>query len=685
MAKKKQPNNASIRSRTPLPVRNTNSKKATSTKLMVNDKRNLNLIGLGIIMLLGLIIYSNTFKCSFHYDDLLRISNNSSIRNLWDLKGMWKSYPMRPVGIFSFALNYQFGKLNVWGYHLVNIIIHLINALLVWWLTTLIFSSPVIRQKKIAAYRALIALAVALLFVSHPLATQSVTYIVQRMASMMAIFYLISLALYMKARMADSNYRFRYLLYAGCILSALLAMLTKENAFTLPFAILMVELFFIRTKKIVINFKDYRLYLAAAGLIAIALIVFYKASGSILVSIPPQPGRAYTVTSSNYLFTQFSVILKYIQLLFIPANQMVDYDFPISNSFFEIRTLISFLILLGLFVLGIFLFKRNRLISFGIFWFFLTLMIESSIIPINDVIFEHRTYLPSFGFFLILSSLIFIFLWDRYKFLAVIIFVVIVGSNSYLTYERNKVWKDDLSLWTDNVNKAPNLARPYYNLGNIYGLQQQYDKAITALSRAIALDSTYTDVDAYFNRGTAYSIQGQWNDAIADFTKLLKTDPKNIQAYGYRGLAYKNISQWDNAISDFTTAIKIDPKQKENYFNRAIIYRKLNEWDKAIADYSKVIELDPSFKDAYNSRAIAYINTNKPDMAIADFTSILKLDPQNKEIYFNRALTYNDLGQNDKAIADYNKALEIDPNYSVARANRDAMASDLKDSRARNK
>jgi len=521
------------------PPKKDHPKQYQKPKKQVKKNRYSDLIGLAIIILLGIIIYSNSFHCSFHFDDVPRIVDNTSIRNLADVKSWWNYYPTRPIGIFTFALNYHFNQLDVRYYHLVNLIIHLINACLVWWLTQLIFSSPVLKDNPIIRQKKVIAFFMALLFVSHPLATQSVTYIVQRLASMVTMFYFLSLAFYVKARLANKSNTYKYLLFAGSLLSAVLAMLTKENAFTLPFAILLFEIFFFRTKKLSLNFKDYRVILLMATFLSVIIFIPLMFSSTIFKPIPPSNGNAYTITSLNYLFTQFSVILKYIQLLFLPINQNVDYDFPVSNNFFGIRTLLSFLVLLSLIFLAIFFFKRYRIISFGIFWFFLTLSIESSFIPISDVIFEHRTYLPSFGFFLILSSGIYVLLWNRYKYLAISILMIIIGSNSVLTYERNKVWKDNLTLWSDNVSKSPGKARPLYNRGYAYGKLGKWNKAISDYSRGIGIDPNYAL--AYSNRGVVYGNLGQWDKAIADYSKAIGIDPTYSKAYSDRDVAYRKL------------------------------------------------------------------------------------------------------------------------------------------------
>ena len=339
------------------------------------------------------------------------IEDNIAIRNLSDVKAWWGFYPSRPIGFLSFALNYHFHGLDVWGYHLVNLAIHIVNAVLVWWLVMLTMATPVMRDQPISRHKGAMALFTALLFVSHPLATQSVTYIVQRLASLATLFYLLSLALYVKGRLWEDNKDRRVLFfYAGSILCAVLGMLTKEIVFTLPFALILYEYSFIRTDTWKIDIRDRGIQIPIIILGIFVVLFFLNFSVDIFNPIPPllNQGYDYPITTWQYLLTQFSVILTYIRLFILPLNQNLDYDYPISHSLFEWHTLFGLLSLTGIFVLGILLFRRYRLIAFGIFWFFLTLSVESSIIPISqNVIFEHRTYLPGFGFFLVLTGIVF--------------------------------------------------------------------------------------------------------------------------------------------------------------------------------------------------------------------------------------------------------------------------------------
>lgn len=627
-----------------IPTKKPVSKQGSSLKKVDENKRYY-WIGSAIIILLGFIIYSNSFDCSFQHDDFPNIVDNTSIQNISDVKGWWNFYPTRPIAVFTFAVNYYFHQYDVRYWHFVNLIIHLINAMLVWWLTLLIFSSPTIKNQKIAQNKKAIALITALLFVSHPLATQSVTYIVQRMSSMVAMFYLFSLIFYIKGRLTDKRKLRKYLLYLVTVVFAVLAMLTKENAFTLPLAIVLLEIMFVRTKKFTVNWKDYRMYLIIAGSIGIILILLsvIRFSISIFKPIPPNHGHDYTVTVLNYMLTQFSVIVKYIQLLILPVNQILSYDFPISNNFFDVRTFLSFIMLLSLLLLGVFLFNKQRIISFGIFWFFLTLAIESSIFPIEDVIFEHRTYLPSFGFFLILSVVIFLWLNDKNRFYLYGLVVLIVSVNSILTFERNKVWKTKLSLYNDNIKKAPNIAGPISARGDVYMEMGEYDKGIADYTKALKIYPKYTAV--YSNRGIVYVVLQEWDKAIADFSMAISLDSNFVDAYTSRGIAFGRMGEWYNALSDFTKAIKLTPEVAKTYYNRGNACSNLRLWKNAISDYTKSIELEPNDKRVYTYRGIAYREMMQFDEAVLDFKQALQIDP-----YYELAITQMDSIKKHKLI-----------------------------------
>lgn len=605
-------------------------------------KNNSLFIVLGILMIiiLGYKIYANSFDCSFQLDDKHNITDNEVIKSLSNIKQIWDLSHSRFLAFFTFAVNYHFDEFNVEGYHKVNLMIHLMNACLVFWITRLMFATPFLKNLAVARHAQSISLITALLFVSHPLATGAVTYIVQRMASMVALFYFLSIAMYIKGRISSS--KTKYLFFLGCFFAAILAIHTKENAYTLPFAIILIELFFINTKKISINFKNYRLIGAILGFLAFILFVFANFSLSVLKPLPPSIYNNYTITPSNYFFTQLSVIVKYIQLLFIPLYQNVDYDFHLSNSLFEIPTLLNGLVLLSLLILAVYLYNRNRIISFGIFWFFLTLSIESSFIPISDLIFEHRTYIPSFGFFIILTTGIFGLAWEKFKYALFGFFAILIGINSVLAHQRNNAWKDDISLWSDAVSKSPNKERPYLNLGYAYGNRKQWDSAIANFTKVNEIRPKY-HAAAYYNLGIAYWAIGQKDKSMENYSMAITTNPKYAEAYYGRGVCYYYLNQFDKSIDDYTKALAINPNFGIIYFNRAITYANQQKWMEAIADYTKAITFHQNDFNLYYNRAVVFGNINEWDKAAEDFTKVLELNPGNKAAISNREYAYSKL------------------------------------------
>ncbi|MBI5598765.1 MAG: hypothetical protein HY890_03395 [Deltaproteobacteria bacterium] len=396
------------------------------------------------------IVYSGTFGAAFHFDDLPNIVENYAIRDLKNLPAIF--FGNRGLVMATFALNYAAGGDNVFGYHVGNVIIHIINGILAYFLvfnTMLKAGGEEARSKKIAAYS-------ALLFALHPVQTQAVTYIVQRMESLASLFYLAALVVFIKAADASSSAK-RALLYAGVAVLYFLGFKSKEVAITLPFVIALYDVYFLGGKK---GFMGRLPLYGALFLLFIYFLVvtimplggFGDLSAELTgqFAAPHQPtglagvataqGAApsagfgvKSITPFEYLYTQFNVIVYYITLLFVPINQNLDYDFPISTGLFttpEIRPgtvlniplpppVVSLIILLFIIGLGVYLFSRSRgrgpslpssgkpwrglMVSFFIFWFFIILAPTSSFIPVIDVIFEHRLYLASLGFFAIFA------------------------------------------------------------------------------------------------------------------------------------------------------------------------------------------------------------------------------------------------------------------------------------------
>ena len=610
--------------------------------------RNYKLLSIIILLLFGFIVYSNTFFNSFHFDDGSGIVNNFAIRDIWNLRNIWNAWPARFITILTFALNYHFSKVNVFSYHVFNTAIHLASAILVFWLTILILSTPTMKKNAISKYADSIALFVGLIFVTHPVQTQSVTYIWQRSSSLVGFFYLFSLCFYIKTRLlqidnkATSKWPFFYAFsYVFCILS----MFTKENAATLPLIVLLCEFCFFNIERYA-NWK-YALYFLITILI-IPLLLFSTRSENFmciqrLIDKPLNKGGAY-------FLTQFRVILTYIRLLFAPLNQNLDYDYPIAKNLMDINTLGSLFILAAIIMGAIRIFPRYRLLSFGIFWFFITLLPESSIVPLDDVIFEHRLYLPIVGYSLfIVSGMYYLFGKNALK-QVVIILLMIVTSYSILTYYRNFVWKDELTLWNDVTCKSPHKARPYNNRGNAYKKKGNLDQAFLDYSKAIEVDPNYAL--AYYNRGLLYQDRGNLDQALLDYNKGIEIDPNYALAYYNRGLLYQDRGNLDQALLDYNKGIEIDPNYALAYYNRGNTYRSKGNINQAFLDYNKTIEIDPNCDLAYLNRGLLYRKQGNINQALLDYNKVIEIDPNHALAYNNRGIAYYIKKEYDKSLRD---------------------------------
>ena len=634
-----------------------------------------------LIIILCLAAYSNTFHVPFQFDDPRSISEVPFVRDIHQFPNPITQ--QRAVGFFTFALDYWFHGTDVVGYHIVNLVIHILNAFLVYAFIILSFRTPVLKGSSLKKHAEPIALFSALLFAGHPIQTQAVTYIAQRFASLATLFFLLSLVAYVWSRIRDvtnlSNYR-SLIWYGVSLLSAVLAMKTKEIAFTLPVVIALYEFLFLEgaiKKRILLLLP----LLLTMIIIPLNLLGTARPLGDMLGDIGEVTKLQTTVSRGEYLITEITVIATYLRLLFFPVNQNLDYDYPLFESFFTPEVAFSFLLLLLILGTGVYLLYRDRrspgagrLTAFGIFWFFITLSVESSVIPIADVIFEHRLYLPSVGFFLACTSALF---WGAERLRArwvkaeqaVVIAlaaaaIVFVG----LAYTRNIVWKSEESLWEDVIRKSPLKARGYNGLGLAYFNRGSYDKAIEAFGKAIALHPAYGV--AFNNIGNSYYRAGFYNRAIEAQTEAIALEPNNAIFYDNRGLSYSGIGAYDRAFDDFSKAINLDPSYAKSYHNLGFVYHSKGMYRPAIEEYTKAIALDPGNAVFRSNRGLAYVANGEYERAIGDLTAAIALNPDFVVAYNGRGTAHGLQGRYDEAIADFTRAISLDPGNSLYYASR---------------
>lgn len=593
--------------------------------------------GFSLIIILAAAIYSNSFYASWHLDDYPAILGNYKIKNL--SKSLYDVF-FNPRGIcdLSFAVNYYFKGADVFGFHIINFIIHIISAFMVYFLIK--YTLNLQESKSTNKFNQLrnLPLIGSLIFVAHPIQTQAVTYIAQRYTSLSTMFYLIALVLFIKARMNLINGNKRFLskshipFYVCSFFCTLLAMKTKEIAVTIPFIFLLYDYMFLRktAKSLMSSF----LYIVPFFVLVLIPVIFrIYAVNPEFTGIGEAIGRSFKdtvkISRIEYFLTSINVVLTYIRLLFFPVNQNIYHLYPISSSIFSNYTYISLLVHTAILILAISLFKVSRIISFGVFWFYITISVESSIIPIRDVIFEHRVYLPSVGFLFFIIGVV--LLMEKRKNILYALFLVLIAMFSILTYGRNYVWSDELTLWNDCLAKSKNNSKAYFNLGTFYLNRKKYDTSSVYFKKALEVDPTYADV--HNNLGFVYEKSGLTDMAVEEYRKAVKLRFNYPDAHNNLGSIYYNHGRIEEGIKEIEIAIK----------------------------------LKPDFGDARNNLGSVFYNQERLDEAVNEYRIASKLKPDSAEIHLNLGRTYFRQKRLDDAIKEFKLALKINPNLVQAR------------------
>jgi tetratricopeptide (TPR) repeat protein len=565
-----------------------------------------------LLAALGFLIYSNTFDTPFVFDDHEFIEENLRIRSLSNFLDFSAS---RYMALLTFAINYRLGGLGVWGYHFVNILIHVVNAFLVFRLVELLCKTPVNGEKRLGTWPATVA---SFLFLAHPVQTQAVTYLCQRTASLATLFYLFSILMYVKARLAweaaapfdpGRHTRYPWVFYVLSVLAAVAAQKTKEISFTLPFVIALCEFTFFVDKTGVAKKTKYLIPFILT-LAIIPLTIFFSKTAALGSNVT---GTIDTLTREelaglsrhDYLITQFRVIVTYWRLLIFPTGQNLDYDYPVCRSFFAPEVFASFVLLFCFFAAGLYMLLRYRclrrihgvLMGFGVIFFFVAMSVESSVIPIADVIFEHRLYLPSAGLAVTLATLLHRFCAKpRVLVVSSTFAAILVIALSVATYRRNFVWKDELTLWTDVIKKSPEKVRGYNNVGYGYIVQGRIDEAISYFTKVISLQPSF--FGAYNNLGEALVLSHRNEEALKYFKKSIEIKPSYWKSHSNLGLALAELGRYAESVPCLEKAVSLQPVSADLYNNLGNALFLAGNLDEAIRQYKKALAIDPGHQNA---------------------------------------------------------------------------------------
>jgi len=625
------------------------------------------------------LIYINTFDVSWHFDDFHNIVNRedlhlkeltfSSITGSFFRTDDQGTKLYRPVACLSFALNWYFSKSKVLGYHLTNLFIHIFSGIFLFLFLSYLLQLP---QSKINNKKArhFISLLGAILWVIHPIQTQAVTYIVQRMASMAGMFYILSMLLYIKARCFSPANIAKYIYFFGATTSFLLSVLSKQNAILLPFSILLIEgIFILDLSRAKVKKNIFLLVLFCSVCIFISVTIVF---------LNNKPFSFFTIYQSRPFslleraLTEPRVLIYYLSLILypVPTRLSLDHGFQISTSILSpLSTLPAIFLILLFIVIAVYKRKQWPLFSFAILFFFLNHLIESSIIPL-ELIFEHRNYIPSMFLFLPVAfsfnTILEYYNKKNKKHMHTIFicfFTLLIAGLGISTYVRNMAWFSAKHLWEDCLEKNPTSLRSFHNLAfGHYEKIDNYDKALFYYEQALLYDSKSNifekhtvlknmaslhfkkknfeqakkffklSIDILPNKKSYYGLclieteKGNFAQAIKYINKAIEFK-KTAMFLNVKGALLLKNSDPENALKCFQQSLNLNRNQYKTTVGIGVCFTMLKKYNRGLFFLRNAQRLKASTNDNYIYLADIYLQIGKKTEAKKEITKFLYENP----------------------------------------------------------
>lgn len=557
----------------------------------------------------------------------------------------------QPLTMLSYMLEYKLFGLNPFGYHFVNLMLHLLSTLFVFLIIQTLLSLPSEGVKG----GPLVALVTALLFGIHPLHVESVAWVSERKDVLYGFFFLWALYLYVQpiptlpegkgTRTTSPSLREGFRM-GFCLLLFALSLLSKAQAVVLPVVFFAIDFLLNRkfTKQTILEKIPFFVLAVAFGLLAIQV-----------------QGKAGAMQTFQYfpfheriLFSCYA-LMTYLHKLILPINLSCFYPYPETDD--KINTIWVYLSPAILITLSFILwkyFKESKAVLFGVGFFLITIVLVLQLLPIGDALYADRyTYIPSIGLFFIAAHYLTPHLKNK---MVLICSAAVLLWFCYLTFQRTKVWHDSITLYTDAIDNGYKAAILYNNRGAVLSDSTRNEEALQDFAALVTLKPRYPN--GWRNKGLIHVRLKQKEEAIHAFTEAIKNSPADPSNYLSRGTIYVERNEFDKAILDFSKMIEMNPQSGEGYYARSEAYGKGGRLAEALADINKSIELSPDNGQAYNNRGIINSMSGKFQEAVNDFNRSLQLKPDNFSAYTNRALAYKGMGKYAEALQDMMTAKE---------------------------
>ncbi len=545
-----------------------------------------------VVVAAGLLAYCNSFTGPFTFDDESSIRGNPTIRHLWPIWQVLSPSAVatvggRPVLNFSLALNYAFGGMSVQGYHALNLAIHILAALTLFGIVRRTLLQPALRERFGTAANEF-ALAVAVLWIVHPLQTEAVTYVSQRAESLMGLFYLLTLYCFILG--AESPRA--GLWFTLSIVVCLLGMATKEVMVTAPLMVLLYDRTFVAGSFRAAWTRRRGLYLGLGGT---WLLLGYLTAGLHQRGV----GYGLGVPWQAYALTESQSVVHYLWLAICPHPLVFDYGMDVL--IWHLTDAAPYALVLLLLVAGVMIaLKRWPAIGFIGAWFFVILAPTSSVVPIAfQPMAESRMYLP-LAAVIVLGVMGIHALAGRRTVTVVAVLAVGLGT---LTWWRNQDYHTEVAIWDDTVAKRPDNPRAHYNLGVALTQTGRVQEAIGQYEQALRLKPDY--VDAHYNLGTALLQAGNVQEAMGHYLQALRINPDYAEAHNDLGICLIQLGRAQEAIEHWEQALRLKPDFADAHNNLGSALAQAGKVREAIGHYQQALQIKPDFAEAQSNLARA--------------------------------------------------------------------------------
>ena len=563
-----------------------------------------------LISLLGVLVFANHLNNPFQFDSVPYITNNAKLENPEYLltSDFWKKeFLARGLLRMSVALNAHLDGFKPFGYHILNLTFHILNALLLFFVLEKSFRRFKLNEMGWGNLRIQsVAFVASVIFLCHPIQTESVIYIMSRSEVMASTFYLVGFLLFQQLLERSSTSRLQYGFYFLVIfLVALLGFSVKQIIATLPAVMVLYYLCSCPNHSPALQFLSRWKWIILGIFFFVAGLLFYKlfTDESFLIG-PSRAGEM--VGRANYMLSQPAVIVfYYLKKLLFPINLNIDPDVEIVTSFLSLSFLIP-VICIVFFLVSSFRVFKSRFIFFFLCWFIIILSPSSSIVTLHDLAAEHRIYLASVGVFILLacSASEITRKWRKTQPLQIVlIFCLFVGALGVLTMKRNTIWQSELSLWQDTYQKSPHKLRPLINLARAHSLQGDTEQAIKYYQEALLKGPGVFAPN--YNLGDLYLENGLVADAIRHFLLASRIEPKIPETFARLGEIYLAQNEFKLANSYFKHAVELDPRMSAVFKNLGVLnFYHLNNTQQGLTYFSRSLTLNPNQPEADKIRGL---------------------------------------------------------------------------------